>query len=158
MASRGYVLPGVALGPYLWNDRNMQKVTLKTSTIFISKGAETRVYRSVAEIPHSLRQQLEECTNGFNSATILIADRRGREEIRRALTGMPSTLRTRLSSSLHAEPSNQEEQAPLSQTAILTRADRDMSGFLMPKAIRNPWIAAGVSAACLLVWAIAHFR
>lgn len=137
----------------------MQKVTLKTSTIFIAKGAETRVYRSVAEIPHNLRQQLEECTNGFNSATILIADRRGREEIRRALTGMPSTLRTRLSSSLHAEPSNQEEEAPLSQTALLTKAEPNYSGsLLLANAIRNPWIAAGVSAACLLVWAFAHFR
>jgi hypothetical protein len=73
----------------------MQRVTLKTSTIFISKGDRTRVYRSVGEIPQGLRKELEESTNGFNSATILIADRRGREEVRRALKGMPSALRTR---------------------------------------------------------------
>lgn len=78
----------------------MQRVTLKTSTIFISKGNHTRVYRSVGEIPQSLRQELEQSTNGFNSATILIADRRGREEVRRALAGMPSALRTRLTPSL----------------------------------------------------------
>ncbi|MEO5924599.1 MAG: hypothetical protein ABIR70_12310 [Bryobacteraceae bacterium] len=73
----------------------MQRVTLKTSTIFISKGDHTRVYRSVGEIPEGLRKELEQSTNGFNSATILIADRRGREEVRRALKGMPSALRRR---------------------------------------------------------------
>ena len=59
----------------------MQRVTVKTSTIFIAKGAKTRVYRSVQDVPPQLRKELEHSTNGFNSATILIADRRGREEI-----------------------------------------------------------------------------
>ena len=62
----------------------MHRVTVKTSTIFIAKGNRTRVYRSVSEIPQRLRKELEESTNSFNSATILIADRRGREEILRA--------------------------------------------------------------------------
>src|SRR5262249_55441156 len=78
----------------------MHRMTVKTSTIFIAKGGETKVYRSVSEIPQRLRQELELSTNGFNSATILIADRRGRQEILRALQGMPSGLRARLSSSL----------------------------------------------------------
>jgi hypothetical protein len=78
----------------------MHRVTVKTSTIFIAKGGRTRVYRSVNEVPKPLREQLEQSTNGFNSATILIADRRGREEIVRALNGLPSGLRTRLASSL----------------------------------------------------------
>ena len=60
----------------------MQRVTVKTSTIFIAKGGKTQVYRSVSEVPPRLRKELEESTNSFNSATILIADRRGREEIR----------------------------------------------------------------------------
>jgi hypothetical protein len=78
----------------------MHRVTVKTSTIFIAKGDRTHVYRSVNEVPPRLRKELEESTNSFNSATILIADRRGREEIVRALNGMPSTLRTRLATSL----------------------------------------------------------
>jgi hypothetical protein len=78
----------------------MQRVTVKTSTIFIAKGGKTQVYRSVSEVPPRLRKELEESTNSFNSATILIADRRGREEILRALNGLPSGLRTRLASSL----------------------------------------------------------
>src|ERR1700731_3236956 len=78
----------------------MQRVTVKTSTIFIAKGNKTQVYRSVSEVPPRLRKQLEDSTNSFNSATILIADRRGREEILRALNGLPSGLRSRLASSL----------------------------------------------------------
>src|SRR5258708_31103784 len=78
----------------------MHRVTVKTSTIFIAKGGKTKVYRSVQEVPQRLRQELEQSTNGFNSATILIADRKGREQILRALKGMPSALRTRLASSL----------------------------------------------------------
>jgi hypothetical protein len=90
----------------------MQRVTLKTSTIFISKGDRTRVYRSVGEIPQSLRKELEESTNGFNSATILIADRRGREEVRRALKGMPSALRTRFAPSLEPPAPSPAAAAP----------------------------------------------
>jgi hypothetical protein len=82
----------------------MQRVTVKTSTIFIAKGGKTQVYRSVSEVPPRLRKELEESTNSFNSATILIADRRGREEILRALNGLPSGLRTRLASSLASKP------------------------------------------------------
>src|SRR5579862_6651689 len=78
----------------------MQRVTVKTSTIFIAKGKRTRVYHSVQDVPQSLRKELEDSTNGFNSATILIADRRGRQELLRALQGMPSGLRTRLASSM----------------------------------------------------------
>jgi hypothetical protein len=78
----------------------MHRLTVKTSTIFIAKGGRTRVYRSVNDVPKRLREELEQSTNGFNSATILIADRRGREQILRALNGLPSGLRTRLASSL----------------------------------------------------------
>ncbi len=78
----------------------MNRVTVKTSTIFIAKGKRTRVYRSVNEVPPKLRRELEASTNSFNSATILIADRRGRQEIQRVLNRLPSNLRSRLASSL----------------------------------------------------------
>src|SRR5580765_7768415 len=94
----------------------MHRVTVKTSTIFIAKGGRTRAYRSVSEIPQRLRKELEESTNGFNSATILIADRRGREEILRALQGMPSALRTRLASSLAPGRSAPSQNAPRSMS------------------------------------------
>jgi hypothetical protein len=80
----------------------MSRVTLKSSTIFISVGDKTRVYRSVEDVPAPLRKKLEQSTNGIHSATILIADRRGREEILRAIRG-GSNLKTRLTASLRNE-------------------------------------------------------
>jgi hypothetical protein len=81
----------------------MSRVTLKSSTIFISVGNKTEVFRSVEDVPPSLRKRLEQSTNGINSATILIADRKGKEEIVRAIRGLPSGLRSRLTTSLHKE-------------------------------------------------------
>ena len=74
----------------------MQRVTVKTSTIFIAKGGKTQVYRSVSEVPPRLRKELEESTNSFNSATILIADRRGRKEVAKAMRTLPGPTRRRL--------------------------------------------------------------
>lgn len=73
----------------------MDRLTVKTSTIFISVGAKTKVYRSVDDVPPKLRRKLQESTTGLNAATILIADRNGREEIVKALRGLPSGLRPR---------------------------------------------------------------
>lgn len=70
----------------------MTGLIARTSTIFISTDAGTRVYRSMAEVPGPLRQKLQASTTGMNSATILIADRRGREELIRALQGQPSEV------------------------------------------------------------------
>ena len=97
----------------------MQRVTLKTSTIFIGKGDRTHVFHSVNEVPQQLRQELEESTNGFNSATILIADRRGREEIRRALNGLPTALRTRLAPSLDSAKSVAKQQPVVEAVPVL---------------------------------------
>ena len=73
----------------------MDRLTVKTSTIFISVGSKTKVYRSVDDVPAKLRRKLQESTTGINAATILIADRKGREEIVKALQGLPSGLRPR---------------------------------------------------------------
>lgn len=78
----------------------MQRLTVKTSTIMVSKGNRTHIFHSVREVPPTLRRELEESTNSFNSATILIADRRGKEEIMKALNGLPPSLRNRLAISL----------------------------------------------------------
>ena len=60
-------------------------VVMKTSAVLIAAGGDHQVYRSVSDVPPSLRRLLEESTNSVNSATILIADRRGKEEIAKAL-------------------------------------------------------------------------
>jgi hypothetical protein len=74
----------------------MAQLTARTSTIFIATSERTRVYRSVEDVPLVLRQKLLECTRGMNSATILIADKQGREELVRALQGRPSEVQCRL--------------------------------------------------------------
>jgi hypothetical protein len=62
---------------------------LKTSTILISADDTESVYRSVREVPEPLRKKLLRSTNGMNSRTILIADRRGEQQIARALRNLP---------------------------------------------------------------------
>jgi len=74
----------------------METVTLKSSTIFIAVGKRTRIYRSFTDVPPVLRKRLEQSTSGMNSATILIADRNGREELVRSIQGLPSGVRTRV--------------------------------------------------------------
>jgi len=59
-------------------------------------GQKTRVYRSVEDIPPRLRRRLVESTQGLNSATILIADKRGRAELVRALQGHSTEVQCRL--------------------------------------------------------------
>jgi predicted amidophosphoribosyltransferase len=70
--------------------------TFQTSTVLISTLAEEHVFRNVDEVPPRLRTRLLKSTNGGNSATILIADRRGRLEIARALRKLPSPAQRKL--------------------------------------------------------------
>ncbi len=60
----------------------------QTSRILIATGGRRKMYESVASVPPPLRAQLMKCTTGTNSGTILIADRRGRGEIAKALRAM----------------------------------------------------------------------
>jgi hypothetical protein len=74
----------------------------QSSTVMISAGGARRIYRSMEEVPNRLRTRLVESTNGSNSATILIADRRGREEIAKALRKLPGSAQRRLRRSARA--------------------------------------------------------
>lgn len=74
----------------------MSTQTIRHSTILIAAGKRTSVYSSLEQVPAALKRQLIDSTSGSNSATILLADRAGREEIVRALRGMPSHVQARL--------------------------------------------------------------
>ncbi len=95
----------------------MAQLTARTSTIFIATSDDTKVYRSVEDVPLPLRQKLLECTRGINSATILIADKQGREELVRALQGRPSEVQCRLVDNMRsrqpeAQPVAEKKQSP----------------------------------------------
>jgi hypothetical protein len=76
-----------------------ERITVKSSTVFVSVDHETRVFRSVDEVPPEWRKRFERPRGGLKPQTILIADRNGREEIRRSLEGRPSAVQTRWNSS-----------------------------------------------------------
>jgi len=122
----------------------------QTSTVLISSGDADLVYRSVEEVPARLRTRLIESTNSANSGTILIADRRGRAEIIRALNGLPSSLRSRLATSLAPakKPATAEkfEPAPKAPTGVVPFLRRNWLEISLP-------VAVG-----LIVWAAFNYR
>jgi hypothetical protein len=109
----------------------MAQLTARTSTIFIATSDDTRVYRSVEDVPLPLRQKLLECTRGMNSATILIADKQGREELVRALQGRPSEVQCRLVENIRGR--QPDKQAEAEKTLIL-RSGRLWLEILLPVA------------------------
>ena len=112
----------------------MAQLTARSSTIFIATGSETRVYRSVEDVPPELRQKLVSCTRGINSATILIADKHGREELVKSLQGRPSEVECRLVESIRArqpEPPSATEQEKKSRLQSI----RTILELLLPVAV-----------------------
>ena len=92
----------------------------QTSAVLISSGGTEMVYRSVEEVPAGLRSQLVKSTNGTNSATILIADRRGRQEIAKAMRNLPGPRQRRLLHSVLGDAAESSEWlTPLRKRAIL---------------------------------------
>jgi hypothetical protein len=95
----------------------MAHLTAKSSTIFISADGEMKVYRSVEDVPEHLRKRLVESTHGVNAASILIADKRGREELVRALQGRPSDLQCRVVETIRSRKSEAAAAAAPKQTS-----------------------------------------
>jgi hypothetical protein len=63
----------------------------QTSAVLISAEGTDMMYRSMDEVPRPWRTKLLQSTSSANSATILIADRRGREELARVMRSLPGT-------------------------------------------------------------------
>jgi predicted amidophosphoribosyltransferase len=82
--------------PHCGQPTGVRSGTFQTSTVLISTMAEEHVFRTMDDVPPRLRTRLLKSTNGVNSATILIADRRGRREIAHALRKLPSPAQRKL--------------------------------------------------------------
>ncbi len=108
----------------------MPQLTARSSTIFIAIGEQTRVYRSVEDVPVPLRQKLVESTRGMNSATILIADKKGRAELVRALQGHSSEIRCRLVEVLRSR--QPDESAKVQKRWLELRSWRTWLEILLP--------------------------
>jgi hypothetical protein len=93
----------------------------RTSSVLISAEGAERVFRSVEEVPPRLRTRLLQSTNSPDAATILIADRRGRREIARALRSLPASAQRRLVRSVlgNAKPAAAPRRAVLPRKPIL---------------------------------------
>ncbi len=89
----------------------MTRLTTKNSTIFIATGEKTQVFHSMSDVPLPLRRKLHESTRGINSATILIADKRGREELVRALQGRSTDVQCRLADNLRAKQQHEQSRS-----------------------------------------------
>ncbi len=66
--------------------------TIKCRTVLVSSGDRLTAYRSVEEVPVEIRRRFIERTSGLRTATILIADRKGREELLRASAGAEGAI------------------------------------------------------------------
>jgi hypothetical protein len=69
--------------------------TIKCRTVLVSSGDRLTAYRSVEEVPVEIRRRFLDRTGDLRTATILIADRKGREELLRASAENEAVLETR---------------------------------------------------------------
>jgi len=92
--------PEIARCPYCGEPNGEAWELYQTSSVLIASGSTRTIYRSVEEVPQGLRSRLLKSTNSSNSATILIADRRGRQEIARAMRNLPAPSQRRLMRSI----------------------------------------------------------
>jgi hypothetical protein len=68
-----------------------REVLYKTSTVLITMGDSGRIYRSIDDAPEELREQMEKAAMSCDSASIVIADRAGRDKIEDALNLIEKT-------------------------------------------------------------------
>ena len=115
----------------------METSTYKTSTIFVATGQQTRVFRSIDDVPASLRKKLNENIAGPNCRTLIVADRRGREYLFRALK----------------RASAQDRPVSASQPARVRRLVTRWSD------LRDCWLEVGlIGLLGIASWALFHWK
>ena len=57
----------------------MQRIVQKFSILYLSEGEQTKVYRSLGEVPEDVRRRLSRLARGSRVETLLIANERGRQ-------------------------------------------------------------------------------
>jgi hypothetical protein len=87
-----------------------REVLYKTSTVLITMGASDRIYRSINDAPKELQEQMEKAAMSCDSASIVIADRAGRDKIEDALNLIEK-----------AEPESETAQPGPSQIQIVLK-------------------------------------
>jgi len=123
----------------------MNRTTVKTSTIFVSEGKRTQVFRSLDEMPVDMRRRLEKTTSGMHAATILIADRRGRDEIARAMNGQPSEYQSKIAAQVSGQRKASEREELFAETAR--------------RIIFSKWVRYGVPVAIgVSIWLLFQIR
>ena len=126
----------------------MEQTTLRTFTIMVYNSNGAQWFRSKDELSSELRQKLEETMQSSNSATILLADRNGREELAKALRGKPSALSSRYAPKIIA-PSLIDQQVPLPESLLKPILNEGIGLVSMTKRI-----AIGFTIVLLIIIAI----
>ena len=108
--------------------------TVRTSVILVAVDSRLEAYSSLEDLPAELREKLVESTSGDDAATILIADRKGRDEMLRSL-----------------------------RKRLLARRRRGVPASVSPRQIPGGWLRTWGAillsgAAGLTVWLVATWR
>ena len=93
-------------------ERSDREYTLRCSTIYVAEGEDTRVYKSIDEMPPRMRRRVLSGSHSAGVATIFIANRGGREELARRLRGLPSRIKTRVESTVEVPPVSNKVEPP----------------------------------------------
>jgi hypothetical protein len=91
----------------------MTRLTGKSSVIFVGTKEGVRSYDSYGKMPAALQKQLASTFHKENTVTILIADKQGREELRRVLQAR-SSLGDRQPSVVPSRAADQRNAAAIS--------------------------------------------
>jgi hypothetical protein len=117
----------------------------QTSAVLISADGTEMLYRSMDEVPRPWRTKLLESTSSANSATILIADKRGREELARVMRSLGASGTARQRRAMRVQSLLAGTQQPSREPAWAARGRKAVL-----------WAGLGLLAVGLIVVVFTH--